>query len=143
MRAIEEVCSCTAIIRKRYLETVGVVRDARLPGARGTPRRLPSTIEADGLQVFAAVDPTLFAIDSDFYPDVVSDPQPDSVFPFVPRHQDLSGEDLDSGIFFNHNVRRRTDLFVGFTKHPNKSQFLFARMPLNSFVVGPNVRALP
>src|SRR6266446_5642469 len=94
--------------------------------------RLACSIEADGLQVFVAVNPTFFAVDADFYPDVVGYSEPDSVFPFFPRHQDLSGEDFDSGIFLDHNVRRRADLLVGFRKHPHESQLLFARMPLNS-----------
>src|SRR3989440_8489787 len=95
--------------------------------------RLARSIEADGLQVFVAVNPTFFAVDADFYPDVVGYSQPDSVFPFFPRHQDLCGEDFDSGLSLNHNVRRRADLLVGFTKHPHESQLLFARMSLHSF----------
>src|SRR6266404_611429 len=94
--------------------------------------RLARSIEADGLQVFVAVNPTFFAVDADFYPDVVGYSEPDSVFPFFPRHQDLSGEDFDSGIFLDDNVRRRADLLVGFSKHPHESQLLFARMSLNS-----------
>src|SRR5437899_4142021 len=94
--------------------------------------RLARSIEADGLQVFVAVNPTFFAVDADFYPDVVGYSEPDSVFPFFPRHQDLSGEDFDSAIFLDHNVRRRADLLVGFRKHPHESQLLFARMSLNS-----------
>src|SRR5882724_13716350 len=94
--------------------------------------RLACSIEADGLQVFVAVNPTFFAVDTDFYPDVVGYSQTDSVFPFFPSHQDLSGEDFDSGIFLDHNVGRRADLLVGFRKHAHESQFLFARTSLNS-----------
>src|SRR6266436_6592734 len=94
---------------------------------------LARSIEADGLQVFVAVNPTFFAVDADFYPDIVGYSEPDSVFPFFPRHQDLSGEDFDSGIFLDHHVRRRADLLVGLTKHPHESQLLFARMSLHSF----------
>jgi len=85
------------------------------------------------LQVFVAVNPTFFAVDAYFYPDIVGYSQPDSVFPFFPRHQDLSGEDFDSGFFLDHNVRWRADLLVGFTKHPYESQLLFAGMSLSSF----------
>src|SRR6266478_4565391 len=95
--------------------------------------RLARSIEADGLQVFVAVNPTFFAVDADFYPDVVGYSEPDSVFPFFPRHQDLSGEDFDSGIFLDHNVGRRADLLIGFSKHTYESQFLFTRMSLHSF----------
>src|SRR5260370_41922238 len=95
--------------------------------------RLARSIEADGFQVFVAVNPSFFAIDADFYPDVASDSQGDSVFPFFPRHHDLSGEDFDSGIFLDHNVRRRANFLVGFRKHPHESQLLFAWMSLTSF----------
>ncbi len=53
---------------------------------REQTERLARSIEADGLQVFVAVNPTFFAVDADFYPDVVGYSQPDSVFPFFPRH---------------------------------------------------------
>ena len=95
--------------------------------------RLACSIEANGLQVFVSVNPAFFAADADFYPDVAGNSEPNSVFPFFPRHQDLSGEDFDPGVFLDHNMRRRSDLLVGFTKHPHESQLLFARMSLNSF----------
>src|SRR6266853_6922291 len=94
--------------------------------------RLARSIEADGLQVFVAVNPTFFAVDADFYPDIVGYSDPDSVFPFFPRHQDLSGQDFDSGIFLDHNFRRRADLPVGLSNHPHGSQLLCARMSLHS-----------
>src|SRR6266446_4860475 len=94
---------------------------------------LARSIEADGLQVFVAVNPTFFAVDTDFYPDVVGYSQTDSVLPFFRSDQNLSGEDFDSGIFLDHNVGRRADLLVGFRKHAHESQLLLARTSLHSF----------
>src|SRR5215467_2888349 len=93
---------------------------------------LARSIEADGLQVFVAVNPTFSTVDADFHPDIVGYSQSNSVFPFFPRHHNLSGEDFHPGVLLDHNVRGRADLLVGFTKHAHESQFLLARMSLNS-----------
>ena len=114
---------------------LGIILNTGLRSAndRGQTEHLARSIETDGLQVFVALNPTFFAVDADLYPDVVGHSQPDSFFPFFPHHQDLSGEDFDPGIFLDHHVCRRSDLLVGFTKHPYESQLLFTRMSLNSF----------
>ena len=67
---------------------LGIILNSGLRSAndRGQTEHLARSIEADGLQVFVAVNPTFFAVDADFYPDVVGYSQPDSVFPFFPRH---------------------------------------------------------
>src|SRR5882724_1870825 len=116
--------------RKQKLEIINKEKAGQMTGKE--TERLARSIEADGLQVFVAVNPAFFAVDADFYPDIVGYSEPDSVFSFFPRHPDFSGEDFDSGIFLDHNVRRRTYLLVRFSKHPDESQFLFARMSLDS-----------
>src|SRR5437016_8073427 len=54
--------------------------------SRLSPRtaRLARSVEADGLQVFVAVNPTFVAVDADLYPDVVGHSKADSLFLFFP-----------------------------------------------------------